>query len=178
MERDEVKLNIGCMKSLYSIGIIIGFVFVIFFGLLSFDTRPLSESEIDLARPIFQDSLDLESIRIKYGGPLTAIYPGVTVGNTISFPVGEYDFDDRSDRALLLHELTHAWQYQNNGWSYLVRALYEEVFQADAYTVHYDPSKLFVDYDVEEQCEIVAEHYLSNGEKYSDYIKELQLNAR
>jgi hypothetical protein len=158
-------------KIIFSICALITFIVL---GPLSFNTRGLSKEELSVAELVFLDSVDLNRVRINYGGPLTLIYPGVTVGNTVSFPVDSYNFNEQNDQALLMHELTHVWQYQNHGWSYLFRALYEEIFEANAYAINYDPQMSFFDYDVEEQCEIVAEYFLSDGTIYGEYITELQ----
>ena len=140
-----------------------------------FHIRNLSESELQTAQAIFGESVDYEEVRIKNGGFLTWIYPGVTIGNTIAFPKGAYDETEVSDQALFLHEMTHVWQYQNHGLSYIPRALYEEIF-TDAYVVHYDAAKTFAEYDVEEQAEIVAEYHLLAKPEYEDYIREIQGN--
>lgn len=141
---------------------------------LSFGGRSLTEEEIAVAKPIFADSLNLKAVRIKEGGLLTWFYPGVTTGNIISFPTETFDFSDEKDRALLLHELTHVWQYQHDGWGYLPRVFIEEITQSDAYVVHYEESKIFADYDLEEQAEIVAGYYLTKDERYEAYIDKLQ----
>jgi Domain of unknown function (DUF4157) len=146
----------------------------IFFLPLLFGTRPLSENEEETAGLIFGGSIDYEQVRIKNGGPLTWIYPGVTIGHIISFPRDNYDENSREDRALFLHEMTHVWQYEHIGLSYIPRALYEEIFQPDAYTVHYDAEKNFLDYDVEEQAEIVAEYYLTQKSEYEFYIQDFK----
>lgn len=157
--------------------IIFGFVFlagcVFLFTPLIFNKRPLSESELALLSPLYASSVDFKKIRIKYGGPLTWIFPGVTIGNTISFPKHAYDEQDRKDQALLVHEVCHVWQYQNFGIRYIPRSLWELLTQRDAYVIHYEASKSFRDYDVEEQCEIMAEYFLSGDSKYAPYIQEV-----
>jgi type VI secretion system secreted protein VgrG len=147
------------------------------FGPTLFGTRSLNETELQLAEKIFASSVDFEEVRINEGGPLTWVYIGVTTGYTISFPRGEYDFNAPKDQALLMHELTHVWQYERIGISYMFRALWEEITQPDAYVVHYDPAMAFLDYDLEEQCEIVAEYFWGEF-KYKIYIEELQSSAR
>lgn len=133
----------------------------------------MTAEEIALAKPIFDTSLDYERIRINYCGPLTWIYPALTTGNTISFPNG-FDGSNKKAQALFLHEMTHVWQYQNHGIGYLPRALFEEVTEPNPYTVHYDASKHFLDYGVEEQAEIVAEYSLNQNASYLPYIDELR----
>lgn len=141
--------------------------------ILPLASRDLSEVELEIAEVIFGDSLDYSQVRVKEGGLLTWIYPGVTLCNTIAFPVGSYDEHDLHDQALFLHELTHVWQCQNHGLSYIPRALYEEIF-TDAYVVYFDEKKSFADYDVEEQGEIVAEYHLTGEPLYEGYILEIK----
>lgn len=147
---------------------------VFLFGPIFIGTRSLSTEEIALVKPIFETSLDYEQIRINYGGPLTWIYPALTTGNTISFPKG-FDESNKKAQALIVHEMTHVWQYQNHGIDYLPRALFEEITEPNPYTVHYDVSKHLLDYDVEEQAEIVAEYSLNQNESYLPYIAELRV---
>ncbi|MFA4815021.1 MAG: DUF4157 domain-containing protein [Candidatus Gracilibacteria bacterium] len=157
----------------YFIGsIFVGAIMLIVLTLFS-GGRPLTGGELLLAEVIFGDSIDYDQVRIKSGGSLTWIYPGVTLGNVIAFPEGAYDETDIKAQALLLHELTHVWQYQSAGWGYVPRALYEEVFQ-QAYVIHYDESKSFTDYDIEEQGEIVAEYFLMGDRRFEVYIEEIQ----
>lgn len=146
---------------------------VFLFGPIFIRTRSLTAEEIALAKPIFDTSIDYERVRIHYGGPLTWIYPALTTGNTISFPKG-FDESSKKAQALILHEMTHVWQYQNHGIDYLPRALFEEIAEQNPYTVHYDVSKHLSDYDVEEQAEIVAEYFLNQNKSYLPYIDELR----
>ena len=136
--------------------------------------RPLDNQEKALAESMFGNQLNYEMIRIHEGGPLTWIYPGVTLGHLISFPRKAYDPEEKKNQALLLHELTHVWQYENGGWGYALKSLLEEIFQKDAYVIHYDSNKTFAEYDYEEQAEIVASFFLYGTEDYEKYIREIQ----
>lgn len=136
--------------------------------------QPLSAKEILIAKSVFSESIDYKEVKIKSGGLLTWIYPGVTVGNTIAFPKKAYDEENLEDQALLIHELTHVWQFQHEGIRYLFQALYAEVFTDNPYVIHYEESKSFQDYDVEEQAEIAAEYYLTKEPKFETYIEEIQ----
>lgn len=158
------------------VGVVIGSLgalLVFLFAPIAVGTRPLTEEELAIAKPIFETSLEYKKIRINNGGPLTWIYPALTTGNTISFPEN-FNGSTGKAHALFLHEMTHVWQYQNHGIGYLPRALFEEITQRDAYTVHYDVSKRFLDYDIEEQAEIVAEYFLTKNESYVPYMTELR----
>lgn len=167
------------MKKLKKIALIsslvLGGLTLFIFGPLAFGTRPLNTEETKIAKAIFGSSIDLESVKIKEGSPLTWVYPGVTIGHTIAFPKNSYSSSDLKDQALLIHELTHVWQYENIGWTYAPRALFEELTQADAYVVHYNPNKAFINYDLEEQAEILAEYHLTGEAKFKQYLESLNL---
>jgi hypothetical protein len=160
-------------KIILAIGTTIITISLAVFSPILFGNRDLNEEEQKIANSIFDDQLNYEKIRINQGGPLTWIYPAVTIGYVISFPNESYDFNNTRDQALLLHELTHVWQYENIGWIYALRSLYEEISQKDAYVVHYNETKDFLDYDLEEQAEIVAEYFLHGTKEYEKYIESL-----
>jgi hypothetical protein len=69
------------------------------------------------------------------------------------------------------------WQYQNYGLSYIPRSLWETISQSDTYVVHYDVHKELRDYDVEEQCEIMSEYYLTRRDDFAIYIDQLDVEC-
>jgi len=146
---------------------------ILVFSPVLFGTRALSGTELEFLKPLYQESVQLDQVRIKTGGPLTWVYPGITLGNTISFPKGSYDQNNQKDQALLVHEVCHVWQYQHFGLGYIPRSVWELISQKDTYVVHYDEAKSFRNYDVEEQCEIVAEYFLTQDPRYQPYIEEI-----
>ena len=109
--------------------------------------RPLYGWEAVEARQVFGNSLRYERIRIhecaawtdaigRLGRRLKRMPPprpeqhnSVTLGYHCYFPVSLPDSlvppGDLLDYCMpwLIHELTHAWQYQHTGWTYLLRAL-------------------------------------------------------
>ncbi len=133
-------------------------------------SRPLTATEQDIIAPLYEDRIDLHAVRINMGGPLTLVYPGVTLGNTISFPHDAYDITEERYQALLVHEVCHVWQYQTSGLGYIPRSLWETISERDTYVVHYDEHKTLDMYDVEEQCEIFAEFFLTHDERYAAYV--------
>ncbi|MFZ2682280.1 MAG: DUF4157 domain-containing protein [Patescibacteria group bacterium] len=149
------------------------FVITIFSPLL-YGKRSLTEKELTILQPVYESSVDFDKVKIKSGGPLTFVYPGVTIGNTVSFPKDAYNENDQKDQALLVHELCHVWQYQHFGLGYIPRSLWELITQRDTYVIHYDAKKSFREYDIEEQCEIVAEYFLTEDIRYASYIEELR----
>lgn len=157
---------------LYSILSIVTILIILFAPVL-FGTRQLSEAELLISKNIFGSNIDHKKVRINIGGPLTWIYPAVTIGHTISFPKNNYNPDNVKDQALFIHEMTHVWQYENIGFIYAPRSLYEEISQKNAYVVHYDEKKAFIEYDLEEQAEIMAEYHLTKNPIYQKYIDSL-----
>ena len=93
--------------------------------------RPLTPGEIALARPVFGAGLDYARVRLVAGAggnPIAAIAfangnPAITLGRRIHYRAGvaeDLAAAGIDEQALLLHELTHVWQYRRLG---LVRFL-------------------------------------------------------
>ena len=92
------------------------------------DGRSLTPHEIAALRPVFGDSLDLSPIRVTRDHPL-AFYAPKTLGNTIHlrsdwglFAGTGLGLSERG-MSVLVHELVHAWQYQNGGLGYITGSL-------------------------------------------------------
>jgi hypothetical protein len=109
--------------------------------------RGLYGWEIEEFRPVFGASLKYEQVRIhecatfpdqidSLGRRLKGMEPpgkdshnAVTLGNHCYFPVSlpknllPLGDPERYKLDWLVHELTHAWQYQHMGWGYLYKAL-------------------------------------------------------
>ena len=138
--------------------------------------RPLTQEEVAIAEPAFQESVDLEKVRIIDGGPLMRIFPGLTIGNHITFPAGKYDFEEERYRALLIHELVHVWQYQKFGPGYAFSSVWENLTEDHTYQVNFVEGQALRDYDIEEQAEIITEWYLSGGQTYAELVEQLKIN--
>jgi hypothetical protein len=107
--------------------------------------RRLHPWEIEAARIVFGDNLDYDQVRVhecttwtdqidKIGRRLKRMPPlethnALTLGNHCYFPVRlpdhpvGVDHPDHYKLCWLIHEITHAWQYQKLGWRYLAMAL-------------------------------------------------------
>ena len=86
--------------------------------LIKFNTRPLSQWELEIAKSVYGDSIRYTLIRIDeaaFLGPKQFNLCYVS-GNTIN----SWGY---MDNALLIHELMHVWQYQHFGLVYIPRAL-------------------------------------------------------
>ena len=86
--------------------------------LLKFNTRPLHDWEIELARSVYGDSIRYHRVRIDqlaFLGPRK--YHLVYVSG---FTINSWGYMNNS---LLIHELMHIWQYQRLGLVYIPKAL-------------------------------------------------------
>jgi len=113
--------------------------------------RGLYSWEIQEARRVFGNALVYAQVRVRECAewpntirrlgcwlqrtPYTGIPNAITIGNTCYFPVRLLDtlvplnHPEHYKLAWLIHELTHAWQYQRMGWGYLTKAIYSQVSQ-------------------------------------------------
>jgi len=90
--------------------------------------RPLCAIELQIARRIFQDSVDLSVVRVLRDSPASVFAP-VALLNSVHLKSGwgHFEEDGRTltprGEAVLIHELGHVWQYQNGGLAYIPRSL-------------------------------------------------------
>ena len=89
-------------------------------GALASRGRPLTPSERKLAKSIFRDSIELEVVRIVLS-PLASA--PTTLGNFIRVAPPRAPMSPR----VLIHELTHVWQYQTKGTQYISDSLWHQV---------------------------------------------------
>lgn len=172
--------------------------------------RPLYAWEIQEARRVFADRLVYDPIRIhecnlwpdrinQLGARLKGMDPpsghnAITLGNHVYFPVRLLtapvlpDHKEHYRIGWLIHELTHCWQYQQMGWSYLFKALGAQFRGgAQAYNFGGENGLLdrlsqgwkFTDFNLEQQGDIVRSYYeriCRGGETHawSPYIAQLQ----
>jgi hypothetical protein len=90
--------------------------------LFASDARPLTQRELDTARPIFGSSLAYEAVRIVVAPFANA---PTTLGNfiRISPEIRRQGLPDST----LIHELTHIWQFQTRGMRYMSNSLCAQV---------------------------------------------------
>ena len=138
---------------------------------MSSGQRALTQSEKNTARAVFQSSINLDIVQIVKTGIVNA---PTTLGNNIRVSPG-YTMSD----AILIHELTHIWQYQTQGNRYvsdsLCRQLYATAVHGDrnaAYIVTIVPGQSFYRYSTEVQAMIV-QYYFSDRRKQNnrDYAR-------
>lgn len=125
--------------------------------------RGLYQWELDMLDPIYRGSLDLSRIRIVEAHILNA---PTTLGNQIRIPPG-MSFDTDDNRAILVHECGHVWQYQTRGPSYITDSVYHNASGQIATgnrNVAYMNYRLtagvaFNAFTAEEQATIISDYY-------------------
>ena len=144
-------------------------------------SESLSDKQKIIAREIFDESINLDSVRIKtvanwVSGGFSSYARALVIGNDILVPQKQ-DLkglpDIHNDQELFNHELTHIWQHQNGGTNYLTEALYAQGL-GDGYDIHkgLTEDKKFAELNPEQQGEMVKMIYqrknLSRQQRASD----------
>ena len=168
--------------------------------------RPLRAEELAEVEKVFSTGLDVTRIRVnenaslpdwvgRIGAKLRHLPPpehnAITLGNTCYFPVTLTTNDSTNalwlrDMGWLMHELTHAWQYQHDGIGYLIQALMHPIYayapagqsQDEALKGFSKAGKIFRDFTREQQGDIVRDYYFFSKENrdvsaWDPYLKEL-----
>jgi hypothetical protein len=174
-------------------------------------TRRLFAWEIEEFRPVFANSLRYEEVRIheltpfpdrmdhlgrrikRMPKPGPNSHNAITLGNHCYFPVklppNRLQIGHPQSYMLdwLVHELTHAWQYQHEGWQYLWNAIRAQLRDKEkAYDYGGEAGliearaqgKSFYDFNPEQQGNITQEYYrrLRNSRDrsvFEPFIEEL-----
>ncbi|HGM6067248.1 TPA: PAAR domain-containing protein [Stenotrophomonas maltophilia] len=127
--------------------------------------RRLTQGEIEMAQLVFGDAIDYSLVRIHNHGywMLFGMQPEDTVvapNGEIYFPKGlyihNYSSAELDDQHLFIHEMTHVWQYQLGYNVKLIRGPRPGM----SYDYVLDHVRLFHDYNMEAQGEIVADYFL------------------
>jgi len=124
--------------------------------------RPLYVWELDTIQDIFQNGVDASRIRIVETSILNA---PTTLAGQIRVPHG-WSFQG-DNKPVLVHEVTHVWQYQTRGTGYITDSVYHNASGQIAtgnrnvaymnYQLQRDSS--LTDFTAEEQATIVADYY-------------------
>lgn len=120
--------------------------------------RMLASSEKDILSPIFGASVLYEKVRIVTSSVIAA---PTTLGNYIRIPPG-YSISN----ATLVHEMTHIWQFQTRGNSYISDSLVHQTAaiisggdRNAAYSYTIVPGQALSNYTAEQQAMIVEDYY-------------------
>ena len=114
--------------------------------------RRLSGGELEAARAVFGDSIDLSAVRVKEGGAGLFDLGGAAAfvhGNTI------YVSADNASASLITHELVHVWQHQNGGTDYMREALISQNWGKGYDWKPSVPGTPWEDLEPEQQAEVI-----------------------
>jgi hypothetical protein len=168
----------------------IGEASVVFGGALHYDRVRVSE---DAGWP---DSLDRLAASLK-GTPPPAGHNAITVAHHSYFPVSlrtvgaDIQAGVFTDMAWLIHELTHAWQYEHIGIVYLFRAIDVQIRlgraaydYGGAAGLHFAQvaSPALSHFNVEQQGDIARDYYLRKSEgldttDWEPFVAQMRLPA-
>jgi hypothetical protein len=144
-------------------------------GSLGRPGEPLTAREIGLARPVFGSSINFADVRVVV---TTVVAAPTTLGNNIRTPQRDME------HWVLIHELTHVWQYQTQGTRYIsmsacsqLRAAIASGDRNAAYS--YTPGERHItDYGAEQQASIVEDWFkrpdLRTDQNYMRYIAQVR----
>lgn len=123
--------------------------------------RPLLRSEADIARTIFGNSVDYTRVRLLLGN----LAAGTTAGNNIRLPA-DFSIANAEHQQLLIHEMTHVWQFQHNGAGYITTSLLQQLHAGAsrgnrnfAYDYHISEGNRFFEFAPEQQAFIVENYF-------------------
>ena len=152
-------------------------------------TRPLTVNEIKTASAVLgEDALDYKRVRLAQGGILSYAFRlnnnrAFSTWHTINMP-----FDADKDLPLLVHELTHTFQFERVGTVYIGQALLEQKKHGRA-AYHYGgeeglrtacaAGKAYRDYNREQQGQITQDycerlHAGKDTSAYAPFIAQLR----
>ncbi len=123
--------------------------------------RGLYTAEQTLATGVFGTSIDYTRVRII----TTGIAAGTTSGNNVSLPTN-FNITNQEHAQLLIHELTHVWQYQHFGSGYITTSLLQQLHAGAsqgnrnfAYDYTITTGDSFFDFAPEQQAFIVENYF-------------------
>jgi len=134
--------------------------------------RPLYDSEIARVRSIFADAVDYGAVVIERHFEGFDNRP-FTICNTIH--LGERDFAEAGDEggnllsasglSTLVHEMTHVWQFQHGGFSYIGNSVYNQVVKGGAYEYDdkLDAKVPWSEWGAEEQAQFIEDYNWAVG---------------
>lgn len=139
---------------------------------------PLTDREKTIARGVYGDAIDLESVRVVYA-PSATNRP-MTWGDTIRMP----PYQDLST-STLIHELAHVWQYQTRGSSYISDSMFKQTCAVlaghdrdKAYEYKIVDGQSLLDYTAEQQAEILEDYVVSQAKQDDPRYQALVAEVR
>ncbi|QOW20774.1 PAAR domain-containing protein [Lysobacter ciconiae] len=147
------------------------------------EDRGLTSGEVAMLRQVFGNSVDYKSVKLHNHGYWLLF--GFQPDNTATAPNGDIylpgklfsiDFSLELDREqrLLVHEMTHVWQYQLGYPIKRVRGPRPNM----TYEYTLDSTKRLYDYNMEAQGNIIADYYLLRFRQNNDDLYESKYRHR
>lgn len=141
------------------------------FSLVKFNSRRLTQLEINEAEKVFGNSLPINNINIDensifawLGAKFNKVkYLGVVTFYSINFNRKLNSKPHNFDMDWLIHELTHVFQFKKVGSSYIFYALYAQF--TDGYCIKEIENKKLSDFNFEQQAEIAKFCYQNLNSK-------------
>jgi len=126
--------------------------------------------------------------------PYVEVNNAITLGNHLHFPIRlqeervTCEHKDFYKIAWLIHELTHAWQFQQMGWKYLIMALNTQIragakaydFGGEAGLItNHQTGRRLSDFNLEQQGDIARSYYEqvcrgNDTSAWQPYINDIQ----
>lgn len=126
--------------------------------------RKLTEQEVGLMRTVFGAGLNYGPVRLVRMAPVIASVNGkraFVLGNDINLPPGTYEAalaGRRND--LVVHEMTHVWQFQRRGWGYMAEALWAQSFGGGyEYVKELRAGRAWRQLNLEQQAQLIQDSY-------------------
>jgi Domain of unknown function (DUF4157) len=123
--------------------------------------RPLTGTELALVQGVFGTAIDYSRVRLIR----TSVLEYRTVANSIRVPEN-FTIANAEMAQTLIHEMTHVWQYQHGGTSYLSVSLGTQIAaqvgrgnRNFAYDYQIQPNKTFFDFTPEQQAFMVENYF-------------------
>jgi len=129
--------------------------------------RHLTNTEVQILRPIFINTLQYDSIVCKIneagiGGAANSITPaGVAYFSKLIY-CPDFSKTNAADQCVFVHEIVHVWQWGHGTYPvYSAIGLFLQTAAAYANAYPYDlaPGKKFNDFNLEQQASIVADYW-------------------
>ncbi len=129
--------------------------------LVKFNTRPLYDWEIHLAKSVFGDTINYRRVRIdeySFAGPKQWRFCYVSFYTINSW--------GSMQNSIFIHEMTHVWQFEKMGSVYIPRALEAQrsvlgynYGGVEALKNCQEKGKSFLSFNLEQQGDIISDYY-------------------
>ena len=134
-------------------------------------TSPLSPAEKAAAAEVLgPDAIHWDEVRVAEGGILSLVFEvngnrAFTLWHTVNLPAS--GGHERANVAILVHELTHVYQYERVGSAYVPQALWAQLTKGEGYGYGgasglregQAAGKAYADFNREQQAQIVQDYF-------------------